>query len=356
MLTNYSEKIIEDSFFDLIKKENSLIINLKNKNNLLISSWLNGGICHNMESAVNLTVEGSDYTDVIDGDFEGFQKKKFADLDLNPALTAGLLTSACMDNFSVSVKKYEKLKVTTIVTAGADKNAVKAGDNASFYEYNNNYFNCFGTINIMIIIDANLNDGSLVTASITATEAKTSVLQDLKIESQYSSNIATGTGTDGICIISNKSSENHIENAGKHSKLGELIAKSVQEATKEALYLQTFMSTDFQNTVLSRLSRFNISFEDFLNSSKLDKKEYIPKFYYFNKDLQNVLFVSLIINLVDEVQVGLMSIENVQEPIFKLIQTFLNINLNEEKIENINDVMELLIFSINQYLFDENNW
>jgi adenosylcobinamide hydrolase len=139
-----------------------------------------------MENVVNLTVDGTDYDDVSDGDFDDFQKNKFKYLGLNPEKTAGLLTSACMDNLAISIKKYEELKVTSIVTAGADKNAVKAGDKASFYEYNNNYFNHFGTINIITLIDANLQDGSLVTASITATEAKSSVLQDLKIESKYS--------------------------------------------------------------------------------------------------------------------------------------------------------------------------
>lgn len=332
--------------------EDSLIISLKNKNNLLISSWLNGGFCHNFENVVNLTVDGTDYDDVLDGNFDSFQRKKFLNLGLNPDKTTGLLTSACMDNFAISVKKYEELKVTSIVTAGADKNAVKAGDVASFYEYNHSYFTHFGTINIITIIDANLEDGSLVTAAITATEAKTSVLQDLKIESQYSSGIATGTGTDGICIISNKDSSNHLENAGKHSKLGELIAKSVYEATKEALYLQTFMSEDYQRTVLSRLSRFNITFDDFYSRVSLDKKDYMTKFYFFNKNSENVAFVSSIINLVDEVQLGLLDLKDILNPVNILLTSYLQIDTENKKIESLEDIFDLLINSINKYLFD----
>ena len=133
MITDYSEEIIEDLFFNVIKKDNSIIINLKNKNNVLISSWLNGGLCHNMTNVVNMSTDEKDYDDLTDGDFENFQKNKFLNLGLNPEKTSGLLTSACMDNYAISVKKYEKLKVTSIVTAGADKNAVKAGDPASFY-------------------------------------------------------------------------------------------------------------------------------------------------------------------------------------------------------------------------------
>ena len=300
MITDYSEEIIDDLFFNVIKKDNSIIINLKNKNNVLISSWLNGGLCHNMGNVVNMSTDEKDYDDLTDGDFEIFQKNKFLKLGLNPEKTTGLLTSACMDNCVISVKKYEKLKVTSIVTAGADKNAVKAGDPASFYEYNNNYFNHFGTINIIILIDANLHDGALVTASITATEAKTSVLQDLKIESQYSSHIATGTGTDGICIISNKDSQNHIENAGKHSKLGELIATSIQE----------------------------------------------------NNNTQNVAFVSSIINLIDEVNIGLLKLEDILTPVNILLTSYLHLEIENKKIENVEDIIFLLIDSINKYLFD----
>ncbi len=351
MLTDYSEIIIEDNFFNLIKSDASLIINLKQENNVLISSWLNGGIGHNLKNIVNLTIESEDYEELSDGNYDIFQRNKFTNLGLNYENTAGLLTSACMDNFAVSVKKYEKLKVTSVVTAGADKNAVKAGDKSSFYEYNNRYFNTFGTINIIVIIDANLEDGALVTASITATEAKTAVLQDLKIESQYSTNVATGTGTDGISIISNKNSTNHIENAGKHSKLGELIAKSVIDATREALYLQTFMSSEFQTTVLSRLSRFNITFDDFYSESSVDKLSYASKFYYFNKNKENVAFVSSVINLIDEVNMGLLNLEDIVNPVKILVKSYLDINA-EEKIENVDDILDLLVKSINQYLFN----
>ena len=352
MTTNYSEEIYKEDFFDIYKKSNAIIVNLNHENNLLISSWLNGGICHNMEHVINQSLDETDYADLLDANYDIFQKDKFEKLGLNPEKTTGLITSACMDNYAISTKKYEQLSVTSIVTAGADKNGVKAGDKASFYEYNNHYFKHFGTINILTIIDANLQDGALVTASITATEAKTSVLQDLKVESQYSRFISTGTGTDGICIISNKNSENHLENAGKHSKLGELIAKSVQEATRKALYLQTFMSIDYQSTVLSRLSRFNITFDDFHNRVKIDKTDYAAKFYHFNKNKENVAFVSSVINLIDEIQLNLLEIEDTTNIINDLINTHLNMNVPDKKIENIDDILDLLVNSINHHLLD----
>lgn len=351
----HSENIYDDNFFKIMLKDNAILIKLKNNNNLIISSWLNGGINHNMDYVVNQSLDSSDYEGLLDGNFDQFQKDKFLFFGLNPQKTSGLMTSACMDNYAISTKRYEKLKVTTIVTAGADKNGIKAGDKATFYEYNNHYFNHFGTINIITLIDANLDDGALVTATITATEAKTSILQDLRVESQYSTNISTGTGTDGICVISNKNSNNNIENAGKHSKLGELIAKSVREATKEALYLQTFMSPEFQSTVLSRLSRFNISFDDFCDNSSLNKLEYAEKFYVFNKNKENVSFVSSILNLVDEIQLGLLNIKDIKKTLYSLINGYLGVKVSDEKIECIEDILILLISSINEYLFNQDN-
>lgn len=351
MKINYSEDICKTNFFHVLKRDDALVINLKRENNVLISSWLNGGIVHNIQSVVNQSIGGNDYDLMLDGDFEGFQTHKFEGLMLDPFKTTGLMTSACMDNYAISTKRYEELEVTSIITAGADKNGIKAGDTASFYEYNNNYFAHFGTINIITIINANLNDGALVTASITATEAKTSVLQDLKIESQYSQHIATGTGTDGICIISDKSSENHIENAGKHSKLGQLIAESIREALNEALLLQTFMSSDYQSTVLSRFSRFNILFDDFFESSDITNKlDYASKFYEFNKNKENVAFVSSIFNLIDEVQVNLLDIEYVEKCVKLFINSYLGMEVSKEKIEKIDDIIYLLVKSINYSL------
>ena len=61
----------------------------------------------------------------------------------------------------------------------------------------------FGTINTIILVNANLGYETLLDAFMTATEAKTVALNDLKIQSQYSNGYATGTGTDGLCIFSN---------------------------------------------------------------------------------------------------------------------------------------------------------
>jgi len=82
------------------------------------------------------------------------------------------------------------------------------------------------------------NDGGMARAVITATEAKTAALEDLKVPSTYTKGVqATGTGTDSMIIVSGTSGPK-VTYTGGHSKIGELIGKAVYEAVLEALEKQ----------------------------------------------------------------------------------------------------------------------
>jgi adenosylcobinamide hydrolase len=353
-MSNYSKLLYDDKKFNVSIVDNAIVLKLNTNNNLLISSWHNGGYHENMDYVVNQSLIPSDYSIIEKINNNNFQIKRFEELELNPDKSTGLITSANMDAYSIVTKKYKELSVTTIVTAGADKNAVKAGDAASFYEYDNDYQIIVGTINIITFIDANLEAGGLTTALITITEAKTSVLEDLKIESNFSTHIATGTGTDGVCVISNKSSNNHLENAGKHSKLGELIGNSVREAVFEALYLQTGMCAEYQKTVLSRLSRFDVSFDDLYSKTNgMDIVDYAQIFYEFNKNVKYISWVSCVINLIDEYQMGLLDMNEITDSIFILTNAFLNIDKKIVRFESINQIIDYVIDSINCFLIED---
>ena len=348
----YSKKVYDDDLFELSIEDNALVVKLLQDNSLIISSWHNSGYQENIGYVLNQSLTSNDYAIIERHGSSFFQQKRMKELNINPEKATGLITSACMDNYAISILSYKDLKVTSIVTAGADKNGIKAGDPSSFYEYDNNYHIIGGTINIITVIDANLELGALTTAIITITEAKSSILQDLKVESQYSSNISTGTGTDGVCVISNKNSQNHLENAGKHSMLGELIAKTVRDATREALSLQTFMNNDYQKTVLSRLSRFNITFDDFYtNSSTNDLLDYSSKFYLFNRDVNHVSWISSFINLIDECHTGLLDFDDMKDVAVTLIDTFLDKDSDEVNVDTVDDLLDYLVKSINEYLY-----
>ncbi|MCU6396733.1 adenosylcobinamide amidohydrolase, partial [Enterobacter quasiroggenkampii] len=102
-------------------------------------------------------------------------------------------------------------------------------------------------------------------ALVTCTEAKTAALQELMAGSNYSRGIATGSGTDGTIIVCNSKSKIKLTNAGKHSKLGELIGVAVKKAVKEALFLQTGLCAESQHSMLKRVKRFGIDENRILN-------------------------------------------------------------------------------------------
>ena len=142
-----------------------------------------------------------------------------------------LFTGADMDNLAVKQKQFKNMKVYALVTTGVKSNAVRmSADEGRFYEP--------GTINLILLPNMRLTPRAMTRAIISATEAKTAALQDLDIRSSYTPLIhqATGTGTDNIIVMEGKGIK--IDNAGGHTKMGELVAKAVYGAVQEAVYRQ----------------------------------------------------------------------------------------------------------------------
>ena len=179
-------------------------------------------------------------------------------LGLAPELTSGMGTAAHMENASIVSRSYKELTVTAIVTGGVETNGGRVGDPASYYKTAEK--KC-GTINIMLIIDADLPPGILARALVTCTEAKTAALQELMAPSRYSTGLATGSGTDQTIVVANSESPLFFEGAGKHSKLGELIGLAVMAAVKEALKKQSGLTPAQQHDLLRRLRRFGVTEE-----------------------------------------------------------------------------------------------
>ena len=175
------------------------------------------------------------------------------ELGLDPDHVCGLTTAASMENLALCEETYEDVTVTAAVTAGVDENGGRAGDPASWHEPPG------GTINIMLFVSANLPAWTMVRALITATEAKTAALEELVVPSLYSSGLATGSGTDGVIVVSDRSSPRTLTFAGNHAKLGELIGRTVLRAVKEALYKETGLCPSRQYDVFTRLGRYGVT-------------------------------------------------------------------------------------------------
>jgi hypothetical protein len=88
-----------------------------------------------------------------------------------------------------------------------------------------------------------LTPRAMTRAIITATEAKTAALMDMDIRSSYGSGTyrATGTGTDNILVVSGTGKK--LDCSGGHTKLGELIARTVYAGVQEAVRKQNRLTT-----------------------------------------------------------------------------------------------------------------
>ncbi len=141
-----------------------------------------------------------------------------------------------MEQLAVCERSYEDLRVCCFATAGAKGNALRTGvDVASYVERNGAFVNAVGTINILILTNANLSEGAMARTIITVTEAKTAALQDLDVRStSVPQNQATGTGTDNVLIVSGKAGSPLLLTSG-HTKIGELIGSATKTAVAEAL-------------------------------------------------------------------------------------------------------------------------
>jgi len=217
---------------------------------------------YNYDSSHNQTI----YSEMKASTLEEHMKVISREVGLKPDTTIGMCTAAQMESVSIKELSYNEVSVTAIVTGGINVNGGRVGDEASWYEKGDKIISLIhGTINIILVIDAVLSEGVLAGALMTATEAKVAAIQELLLRSRYSMGIATGSGTDKIIIIANPTAKERQTDAGKHSKLGELIGKTVMAAVKEALDKQTNVNSVTQHSVLNRMERFGVTKESILD-------------------------------------------------------------------------------------------
>lgn len=302
----------------LRRRDRALIVTFSGPRDILSTSPFNGGFKNSLKYVFNHDCKenGQKHTPLKAPTYEEHMQLVAAELGLDPRYACGLSTAADMENGSIQEETYEELTVTAVVTGGIDVNGGRVGDPAQWHESDGVSVPVTGTINIMLFIDAKLPEGTLTRAMVTCTEAKTAALQELLAPSLYSSGLATGSGTDGAIIVSNPHSPVSLTYAGKHSKLGELIGRTVMRAVKEALYLQTGLCPEQQFNIFSRIGRYGITRQGILDilphidPAKLDALS-------AQNDL--VVMTSLYVHLLDQLSWGLISPDDAQAAAGKLL-------------------------------------
>lgn len=309
--------------------KDTILINFKHSRNGLSSSELNAGVHDNYKSVFNqhLTQEKIDFLE--DHDVCEYLIKECDSLNIDPKYSTGLITLAQMNNVSIVTKSFKNVEVTAISTAGVRTNSSRAGDVSSYWQENGKYH--FGTINIILLVNVCLNEKALMESFMTATEAKTVALNNLRIPSQYSNGYATGTGTDGVCIFSNKDSNDILTNAGKHSKLGELIGNAVIESVTKAIGKQVWITKKSQSNVLVRLNRYSLDINEFYDNLDCEKGDFVRHIQKEMKKQDNVAITSSVLNLIDEVNDNLID----KNDALKLANSLIKENCNSYPIKRL---------------------
>lgn len=240
--------------------DKSIVIFFSGKRKVLSTSSYNGGYHEDFVAVYNYDgKQGSGMPcEMLADTYEGHMRLISKRLAIDPEKVSGMSTAASMENAVIESMTYKELTVTAIATAGIETNGGRVGDPADYYrpiEKPDKY----GTINIMLFFSCDMPAGTMARALVTCTEAKTAAIQELLAGSNYSMGLATGSGTDQTIIVANPESELYFEGAGKHSKLGELIGKTVMKAVKGSLHKQAGLNPTTQHNVFRRLKRFGIT-------------------------------------------------------------------------------------------------
>lgn len=223
--------------FDVKTREGALVISFSEPWRCLSSSIVGGGFSTS-KWIINLSV-GKDYhSETPEKDLREAALKVGIEDEF-----VGMMTAAKLENVAIA----EEGDVTAVVTAGVS-NACAAGDSVEGEKAS--------TINIALLIDAELTEAAMVNAVKTATEAKTIALHDLDVRSKNSDRFASGTSTDTIVVACSQKGKS-FRYSGTGTKLGMKISKVVKKAVREGILKQD--EIDIQRSMAERLEERSIT-------------------------------------------------------------------------------------------------
>ena len=156
-------------------------------------------------------------------------------------------------------------------------------------------------------------------------------IQELLAGSNYSTGLATGSGTDQTIIVANSDSELYFEGAGKHSKMGELIGKTVTKAVKAALSKQSGLNPKTQHNVFRRLKRFQVTTQSiwllFQQQLAVLKPDFLEAAEKLAQEPVMLTYTSLYIHLLDQFLWGLLDKDEVMNAAEKFSKPSFSLSL-----------------------------
>jgi adenosylcobinamide amidohydrolase len=262
------ECLRQGTHFTLRRASRFIVVELDRPHLVLSTSIRNGGQSTAIRYLVNhQSCEGAAHNERYDQiaalGQHNYHEEVCAAIGLAPHEVAMMGTAANMNYAAVVILEDLGVEVTAVVTAGVQGNACCAGDPAVWREGERGWEKLDGTINTILLVNRPLSEGALARAAVTMTEAKSAALQRLAIRSLYSEEPATGTGTDQFAIAAPAEGPGRLESAGPHVKLGELIGRSVRDATLEALRWQNGLEPSYTRGIFSALARYGLREDTF---------------------------------------------------------------------------------------------
>lgn len=148
--------------------------------------------------------------------------------------TIGLMTAVPMTQLVTARTTAQELWVECFATVGVT-NAVRAGEWPLGWAESKRG-NRPGTINLVLITNANLSVAAMVGAVQVVTESKAGALRDHRVRSRRTRSLATGTGTDVVVIAcASRGQGPPHQYSGTHTIIGALIGRAVARCVSRGL-------------------------------------------------------------------------------------------------------------------------
>lgn len=214
--------------------------------------------------------------------------------------------------FCISELSFNTTRATAIAFAELSTGLERAGETPQT--------GC-GEISLILLLDESIPDSTLARAGITATEAITAVVQDLRL--RYDGFNASGSVRQDILIVRNNDSPVQVRGAGKHSKMGELIGRSTIEAVS-ASASENGVDIRFRMSVTEMLAEQGFDQERLFRMSGTDDlPAFLGKILDFDSDPRLLGAVSAVLHLNDEAEWGLVDKEVAMGAALGIISTVL---------------------------------
>jgi adenosylcobinamide amidohydrolase len=288
-------EILAEAPHALVRRRGRFIaVDLKVPHHTISTSVRNGGQTDYLRHLVNhQSCEGAGHNIVFDvisaqGE-EAYHDAVCAEIGVSPGQTAVMGTAANMNYAAVVRRTHGNVEALAIVTAGVQTNATCAGDPAMWCETEEGLGKLpHGTINTILLTSSPVTIPAMAKLVAVMTEAKSAALQRLAIPSCYSTDIATGTGTDQYCVAAPVEGGRPLTSASPHTKFGEIVGLAVREATQEALRWQNGLEASYTRSLFHALGRYGVSEQKVL--SGLADLLSAADFELFKKNSKSVFF------------------------------------------------------------------